>query len=244
MMEPQQRWMAILGRRDRPTDGVEDFCTFLGETLQQQGIELNQARVQWMEKGWTRALRHLSSECMAWRGRWVLIQYTAFTWSRRGFPLPALMVLTVLRRGGARVAIVFHEPCRQGGSRAIDRLRGACQDFVIRRLYRHAAKSVFTVPTDTIAWLPKDEDKAVFIPIGANIPESVNRRATPGDTDRQKTVIVFGVTEAPVAAQEAEEIASIMKSATKTLPNLRLLSSGAAHWTPRSRSQTPSKEAT
>lgn len=216
-------WIALLGRQDSPTDGVEDYCTFLGFALLRHGIELKQARVPWMEKGWARALRQLSRECTAWRGRWVLMQYTAFTWSRSGFPLPALMVLALLRRGGARVAIVFHEPCRQGGARPIDRMRGACQDWVIQRLYRKAAKCVFTVPIETVAWLPKVEDKAVFISIGANIPERVNRRVAPGHTDQEKTVIVFGVTEAPVAAREAEEIAAIMKGAIKILAKLRLI---------------------
>lgn len=215
--------VALLGRRDQPTDGVEDYCTFLGEALRQNGIELTRARVPWTEKGWVGALRQLSRDCGAWRGKWVVLQYTAFMWSRLGFPFPALMVLALVRRGGARVAVVFHEPCRQGGGRWIDRLRGACQDWVIQRLYRQAAKSVFTVPIETISWLPKNEDKAVFIPIGANIPERVNRRVTPGRTDREKAVIVFGVTEAPVAAREAEEIAAIMKGAIKNCAKLRLI---------------------
>ena len=29
MTEPRQRWVAILGRRGFPTDGVQDYCTFL-----------------------------------------------------------------------------------------------------------------------------------------------------------------------------------------------------------------------
>lgn len=218
-----EKWIALLGRQDMPTDGVEDYCTFLGDALRRHGIELRQSRVPWMEQGWTRALRQLLRECTEWRGRWVLMQYTAFTWSQRGFPLPALMVLALLRHSGARVAVVFHEPCRQGGARWIDGLRGACQDWVIQRLYRQAAKSVFTVPIEMIAWLPKGEENAVFIPIGANIPERVNRRVTPGHTDRVMTVIVFGVTEAPVAAIEAEEIAAIMKGAIKILARLRLI---------------------
>lgn len=221
-----QPWVALLGRRDTPTDGVEDYCTFLALALAAQGTEMEQARVPWMEKGWIGALRQLSRECAAWRGRWVLMQYTAFTWSRRGFPLPALMVLALLRRGGARVAVVFHEPCRQGGARWIDRLRGACQDRVIRRLYKGAAKSIFTVPLETVAWLPKGESKAVFIPIGANIPERTNRRASSATADTGKTVIVFGVTGAPSMDREVEEIAGVMRGASRTLGELRLVAVG------------------
>jgi glycosyltransferase involved in cell wall biosynthesis len=214
--------VALLGRRDQPTDGVEDYCTFLGEALRRHGIELRQTRVPW-EKGWIGALRQLSRDGAAWRGQWVVLQYTAFMWSRLGFPLPVLLVLALLRRCGARVAIVFHEPCRQEGTRWIDRLRGACQDWVIRTLYREAARSIFTVPLEAVVWLPKLQNKAVFIPIGANIPERPYRRAAPTWACRKKTVVVFGVTEAPAGAGEVEEIGSTVRDASKVLAEMRLV---------------------
>jgi len=221
MTELQQRWVAILGRRDFPTDGVEDYCTFLGEALRRQGIELQQARVPWMEKGWIGALRQLSRDCKAWRGRWVLMQYTALAWPGRGFPFGALAVLAILRRGGARVAVVFHESRRQEGSSRLQGVRGACQDWVIQRLYDGATMSIFTAPVETVAWLPKVEAKAAFIPIGANIPERVARRTAP--TDRGKTVIVFGMTGAPKTEREVAEIAGVMSEASKRLEPLRLV---------------------
>lgn len=219
-------WIALLGRRDMPTDGVEDYCTFLARALAAQGIDLKLARVPWVDRGWTGALRQLSRECAAWRERWVLLQYTAFTWSRRGFPFPALIVLALLRRSGAHVAIVFHEPCRQGGMRWIDRVRGACQDWVVHRLYRGSAKSIFTVPLETVAWLPKGGSKAAFIPIGANIPERVNHRGSPTIANAGRTVIVFGVTGSPEMEREVAEIASVMREASRTLPGLRLVAVG------------------
>src|SRR5271170_4310028 len=103
-----ETWIALLGRRDTPVDGVEDYCTFLGRALGARGIELKHARVPWMENGWIGGLRWLARECAAWRGQWVIVQYTALIWSRRGFPFLALAVLAVLRRAGARVAVVFH----------------------------------------------------------------------------------------------------------------------------------------
>jgi glycosyltransferase involved in cell wall biosynthesis len=221
MTEPQQRWVAILGRRDFPTDGVEDYCTFLGEALRRQGIELQQARVPWVEKGWIGALRQLSRDCEAWRGRWVLMQYTALAWPGRGFPLGALAALAILRRGGARVAVVFHESRRQEGSSRLQGVRGACQDCVIRKLYQGATKSIFTAPVGTAAWIPKGEGKAAFIPIGANIPERVNRRAAP--IDRGKTVIVFGMTGAPKTEREVADIVGVMSEASKKVEPLRLV---------------------
>jgi glycosyltransferase involved in cell wall biosynthesis len=223
MTESHYQWVTILGRRDAPTDGVEDYCIFLARALAAEGIELQQTRVQWTEKGWFAALRLLSRECVAWRGRWVLLQYTALSWSRRGFPIAALIVTAILCRSGARVAVVFHESSRHGGSRWLDRVRGACQDWVISKLYGSSAKSIFTVPLETIAWLPEQGKKAAFVPIGANVPEPANLRRTPSPSGKGKTVIVFGVTGAPWMAQEVADIVGVIQEANKTLKELRLV---------------------
>jgi glycosyltransferase involved in cell wall biosynthesis len=215
--------VALLGRRDEPTDGVQDYCTFLGQALAPRGVELTQVRVDWDKTGWFRALRKLRGECANWRGRWVLLQYTALSWSRRGFPFGALRVLAILGRAGARVAVVFHEPNRQDGSGQLQRMRGACQDWVIRRLFDGADKAIFTTPIELLEWLPKVDNKAVFIPIGANIPECIERRVVLAPATQGKTVIVFGVTGAPKTASEVQEIACVMKEASKVLPRLRLV---------------------
>ena len=203
----REGWVALLGRRDAPTDGVEDYCTYLGRALNGQGVELRRARVEWAERGWGDALRQLRQESAAWSGRWVLLQYTALGWSRRGFPFRALRVLRALRNGGARVAVVFHEHARQAESRKrwIDRARGASQDWVVRRLYRGAERCIFADPLEKISWLPNDDTKSVFIPIGANIPEMV--REPERGTERvgeTKAVAVFGVSEFPSSERERE----------------------------------------
>jgi len=223
MTQPAQRWVAVLGRRDTPTDGVEDYCTFLGRALAEQGTQLDLARVEWFDRGWIPALWSLWRASEAWRGNWVLVQYTGLGWSRRGFPVGVLAAIALLRRRGCRCAIVFHEFARQGGrGRAIGRLRGSCQQWVIGKLYASAAKCVFTVPLERVRWLPQEHGKAAFIPIGANIPERWERtRAT--ETSARKTVIVFGVTADARAAGEVEEIAGAMREASKSLPALRLV---------------------
>src|ERR1700683_64696 len=167
-----ETWIALLGPRDIPVDGVEDYCTFLAEALFTRGIGLNQVRVDWRRFGWAYALRQLARESVSWRGRWVLLQFTALAWSRRGFPFGALAVLRILRRRGARVAVVFHEPFRQTASPTwFNRIRGNCQDWVVRKLFEGADRAVFADPLGTIPWLPAEHSKAAFIPIGANIPE-------------------------------------------------------------------------
>ncbi|MGB8541383.1 MAG: glycosyltransferase [Candidatus Acidiferrales bacterium] len=226
MTETRQQWVALLGRRDTPTDGVEDYCSFLERSLKVLGIELQQTRVEWSEKGWISALTLLSSECATWRGRWVLSQYTALSWSRRGFPFGALAVLAILRQRGVRCAVVFHEPRRQSetSTRWMDYARGVCQDWVIHKLYKMAAKSVFTVPLKTVAWLPQAKNKAAFIPIGSNIPKREHHRVAPTSTTKEKTVIVFGVTATPGATeQEVRDISGVMLETCKALGRLRLV---------------------
>ncbi len=217
-------WIALLGRRDTPVDGVEDYCTFLGKALGARGIELKHARVPWMENGWIGGLRWLAQESSGWCGKWVIVQYTALSWSRRGFPFAALAVLTILRRGGARVAVVFHEPHRQGGSRWVDRFRGACQDWVIRRLYRGATKAIFAEPLEKIAWLPKNDAKAAIIPIGANVPEPATRTEFSGARDyKTKTVAVFCLTEPPKQGLELADISHAVQSAVANGSKVRVV---------------------
>jgi glycosyltransferase involved in cell wall biosynthesis len=222
---PQETWIALLGRRDTPVDGVEDYCTFLGRALGAGGIELKLARVPWMENGWIGGLRWLARESAGWRGKWVIVQYTALIWSRRGFPFLALAVLGVLRHAGARVAVVFHEPTRQqGGARWIDRLRGASQDWVIWRLYRSATKSIFADPLEKIGWLPRDRAKAAFIPIGANIPEPETDAEYSGVSgDPAKTVAVFCLTEPPKQELELGDISHAVRSAAASGSKIRIV---------------------
>src|SRR5260370_29815653 len=76
--------VALLGRRDEPTDAVEQYCLHLGAALRAHDFAMEIVRVQWNERGWPVALRNLRQKAAAWRGRWVLLQYTALAWSPRG----------------------------------------------------------------------------------------------------------------------------------------------------------------
>src|ERR1700691_1278878 len=100
----ERRIIALLGRRDEPTDAVEEYCRYLGG-----GLAVELARVTWAERGWPAALRELRERAREWRGRWVLVQYTALAWSGRGFPLRFARVLKELREAGARIAVVYHD---------------------------------------------------------------------------------------------------------------------------------------
>jgi glycosyltransferase involved in cell wall biosynthesis len=220
-----EEWIALLGRRDTPTDGVEDYCTFLGAALAQEGVKMKIVRVPWAEEGWFRALRHLWRESAGWRDHWVLLQYTALGWSRRGFPLGALAALTILRGKGVRTAVVFHDPFRQGGRRWIHHLRGAFQDWVVRRLYGGATRAIFADPLETLRWLPKNDSKSVFIPIGANIPEQ-HRESSSACNGNAKTVAIFCLSDPPNRGRELAEIAHAMGCAAKSGLNARVVFMG------------------
>ena len=220
-----------MGRRDTPTDGIQDYCAFLGAGLKRKGVRLEMERVEWDVKGWTAALRRLRRESSTWAGKWALLQYTALAWSRRGFPFRALAVLGILRHAGARVAVVFHEPSRQTQSRRrwIDRFRGACQDWVIHKLYAGASKCIFADPLERIDWLPNGDMKSAFIPIGANIPDAIPlQQSHTEQEDATKRVAIFGVTDhgEERRQRELDEIADAVRTVVAKGVTMKLLFMG------------------
>jgi glycosyltransferase involved in cell wall biosynthesis len=222
--------IALLGRIDKPTDGLDDYCNFLGQALARRGVTLKRVYVPWDNEGWIRPLRRLWRESAAWRGEWVLLQYTALSWSR-GLTGGVLAAAAIVRRRGARCAVVFHEHTGFGGSSWRERVRHAFEIWVLRTLYRKSERSIFTIPLDTVEWLPPigaeriapgDQKKAAFIPIGGNVPECLDHRDA-GAPTQEKRVVVFGVRGFPAASGEVADAAGAMREAGKAIPNLRLV---------------------
>lgn len=180
-----------MGKRNAPTDGVEDYCTFLSQALLRRGVALEQEHVSWDKDGWDAALQKLARQAEDWKERWVLFQHTALAWSGRGFPFGALRAMNALRSRGVRVAVVFHEFREQEAPPSLARgVRSASQNWVIRRLHARSTLSIFTIPTNKISWIFKNCPKAVSIPIGANIPEPA-REIVASSNPREKMVAVF-----------------------------------------------------
>src|SRR5690348_1076406 len=126
------RCVAVLGRRDTPTDAVEEYCRYLSSALAAQGFSLEIARVHWTQNGWRRALTELTEKFPRQENSWYLLQYTALAWSRRGFSWRFLKVIRHLKKRGARCAIVFHDAEAYFGSRLVDRVRRAVQLSTMR----------------------------------------------------------------------------------------------------------------
>lgn len=185
------------------------------------------AEVPWETQGWLRAIRRLWRESQAWKGRWVLFQYTSLMWSRRGFPLGALTVLGILRMRGAKVCMVFHDIRNDQARGWKNQLRVAYQYQVMRRAYAWAARSVLTVPAANVPWLPRSADRAIFIPVGSNFPESEPQNQNRGVRSASiLTVAVFGVTDGSRRCDESADISYVIKQAMSSVASLKLVVMG------------------
>jgi glycosyltransferase involved in cell wall biosynthesis len=216
--------VALLGRRDQPTDAVEQYCIHLGEALSAHDFALEILRVPWKERGWPIALRNLRQRATEWRGRWVLLQYTALAWSSRGFPMELSRVIRALRHAGTRIAVVYHDAQPYSGSRAVDQLRRFVQRRVMRQLLRSSDQAILTVPPEKLPWVSPGMKQITFIPVGANLPlltPSANESSL--HDGEMPAVAVFGVTGGSAGEQEVAQITTAVRFAAKKLGKLRLL---------------------
>lgn len=217
--------VAFLGRADSPTDAVEDYCRLLGGAFEERGVASVRLRVRWDEVGWSRALRELWRAGTAWEGDWALAQYTALMWSRRGFPLLFLVVLSLLKLRKMRLSVVFHDREPYGGRRLVERLRRACQIFVMRCAYRLSDASILCIPLESVSWLPPNPNKASFIPVGPNIPALTSRECARNGNEVW-TITVFAITDRGDIDKEVSDITLAARAAAERLPCVRLLTLG------------------
>jgi len=216
--------VALVGRCDEPTDGVADYCSWLGRAVEEFGYRFETVRLDWLERGWKATLEDLSEMAESWRGRWVLLQYTTLAWSRRGFPLHTPRILAVLRKSGVRCGVVFHDFGPLAGTGAIGHVREYCQLRVLEHLYKLAHSAIFTVPIENIPWIPPQREKSVFIPVGANCPQPPpGARAVTGEG---KTIAVYGITGGARILAEVAEIGFAVKQASRAVGPLRLVVAG------------------
>ena len=227
-LEKRSKWIALLGRRDEPTDALRDYCSCLGEGLERRGVKLTLESVSWYREGSLRAFTNLWFRSASWRNAWVLVQYTALGWSRRGFSFRVLLSLCMLRFRGIPCALVFHDLRGYEGRRIVDHVRRFIQTWVMLQAYRLADRSIFTIPVENIDWLPGHPKKASFISIGANLPKSELQSIKGGDARvaKSKTIAIFGVTGGDALASEVLEIADTILHVVKDHPSLNLLMLG------------------
>jgi len=212
--------IALLGRKDVPTDAVEEYCRYLGDALQAHGFEMQIRRVPWELHGWRQSLRALQLQSQAWRGTWVLVQYTALAWSARGFPVRFPRVVRQLKSAGARVAVIFHDVEPFSSPRLIDQLRRRVQGRTMHRALELADLAIFTVPPEKLSWLTAVPVKSVFIPVGANLP--FTEAPVSRTTSEIPTVGVFSITGGEQGARETQQILAAVQHAAQKLGRIRL----------------------
>jgi glycosyltransferase involved in cell wall biosynthesis len=216
--------MAILGRREEPTDGVQDYCCYLRDALANEGVKLTLTQVRWAEIGRRASRQELIEGIKGKQNTFFLLQYTALSWSRRGFALSAVGILKLLKKNGARCAVVFHDPDGYAGNRAVDRFRRGIQRKLMKRLVRLSDLAVFTLPRDKISWLPPDTRNFIFIPVGANLP--VPERAWEEKrrlTASKPIVAIFSLSDKPLLAKEVSQIAQAVGYAAKQVSALEVV---------------------
>ena len=222
-----QRCVALLGRRDVPTDAVEEYCTYLAEALGERGIRLEVERVAWDASGWSAALRDLRLRLAKEKNTWVLVQYTALGWSRRGFSFRVLGILRMIRECGARCGVVFHDAEPYFGNRAIDRIRRRIQLATMRGALRLADVAIVTVPPEKIPWVAGAARRPVFIPVGANLPAPESawkvREARAGGVP---AIAVFSLSPARLGEEEARTISRAALHVSEQMGALRVVVMG------------------
>jgi glycosyltransferase involved in cell wall biosynthesis len=157
----------------------------------------------------------------SWRGRWVLVQYTALAWSSRGFPGKFGHVLYALAKAGARIGVVYHDAEPFSGRRLVDRIRRLVQIRTMRAALRYADAAIFTVPLEKISWIAGPPGNAHFVPVGPNLPISELTAGTrPGN--EVPTVAVFSITGGEAGVAETREIIAAVRHATQKIGKVRL----------------------
>jgi glycosyltransferase involved in cell wall biosynthesis len=219
-----EKCVALLGRRDTPTDAVEEYCQYLGVALAAENFALELVRVEWNELGWAAAVGELAGRAKEWRGRWILVQYTALAWSERGFPLRFLRVLRVLQKAGVRLAMVYHDPLPFSGSRTIDKLRQRAQVHVMSAALGASDLAIVTIPISKIPWIEKRDTPMRFIPVGANLPAPERawlRRHE--NAARVPTVAVYGITGGQGGIWDLAKISEALRVIAERLKKTRIV---------------------
>lgn len=218
----EKRVIALLGRRDEPTDAVEEYCRHLGEGLAAHNFQLELRRVPWDQHGWSASLAALRLQAQAWRETWILLQYTALAWSARGFPRRFLQVMRVLRKAGARTAVVYHDAQPFSGTRFIDRLRREIQIRIMRAALASADHAVFTVASDRMSWHVTGTRNSSFIPVGANLPFAFAPQQHQ-EIHSPPAIAVYSITGGTAGERETRLINGAVSRASQKLGPLRLL---------------------
>ena len=123
--------------------------------------------------------------------------------------------------------MVYHDVLPYHGSRTIDKLRRRAQNHAMNEALRSCDLGIFTVPISKIPWIGRKHTRAIFIPVGANLPDpeiawTIPRR----EANRLPTIAVFGITGGESGIWEVASISEALQIAAERLGKLRLMVMG------------------
>jgi glycosyltransferase involved in cell wall biosynthesis len=216
--------VAVLGRRDASTDAIEEYCHYLGTALAAEGISTESKRVPWAEVGWLKAMRGLNERNPeSSNPAWFLLQYTALSWSRRGFSVRFVRMIRWLKNRGARCAVVFHDAEAYSGNSPVAWIRRVVQIHTMRKALQAADLAIFTIPAEKISWVPPNARNIVFIPVGANLasPEAAWRNKKDSRQD-PPAVAIFSLSDGAIRAEEVRLIAEAVRHAAERIGKLQV----------------------
>jgi glycosyltransferase involved in cell wall biosynthesis len=193
--------VAVVGVSTSGTCGVRDHAMLLAAALSREGTACS---MHWLMRS-EHTLAGARAELRAWADALaeeleraqpdtVLLHYSVFSYSYRGFPLYVRPVLGALRRARIPVITVLHEfayPWNRGGLHG--RAWSITQNVVLRDVMRASAAVVVTAPfrAEQLAsrrWLPRRPH--VVAPVFSNLPPPAGGHARP---DRASHVLgLFG----------------------------------------------------
>ena len=216
-----RRIISLLGPPQTPTDGVLDHAHLLSEALVNHGHRASVIHHRWDREGWTKSLRALPGRLLG--ADHVIMHYTHLAWSRRGFPIRALLVATLIRR--RRLWLLIHDPVGFPYSSLIGRVRSKAQVLVMWMLVRFADRTYVTIHPSCVTWARKKRSSLRLLPVGSNVgasPLDVPR----AEPSRPFTVVVFSITEGRL--EEVRHVSEVMTLAAGTLrKEVRLLTFGS-----------------
>ena len=154
------------------------------------------------------------------------VEYTALSWSERGFPLAVSAESCGFCGRRGRVSRWFTTTfCLYHGSRTIDKLRlRRAQNHAMSEALRSSDLGVFTVPLSKIPWVGSKHTRAIFIPVGVNLPEPETAwTIQQGEGNRLPAIAVFGVTGGEAGIWEIASISEALQVVAERLGKLRLV---------------------
>jgi hypothetical protein len=173
--------VAVVGVSEGRTCGMRDHAELLSSALDRENLSCSLHWLYRSEKSirgsrsefreWTRAL---AAELNRAQPAAVILHYSVFSYSYRGFPLFVQPVVSAMRKTGIPVLTVLHElayPWRMGGVHG--KAWALSQRALLVPVVRDSAAVLVTAPArarwlQTRAWLPRRP--IAFAPVFSNLP--------------------------------------------------------------------------